>query len=173
MQAEPREESHASLEARRRAALELCFIAFVGLSVAAAFIAALSYDFISARAPLVVMVPLLLLIGVQITRTLKLPEAGSFVREISSALRGQSSSFNIVAEFIGMMALLLFAIYLVGHYVGVSIFMLLLLRRRSKESWLLSLVLTIGVTLSIYLLFEHGFNIELHRGYFFRLWAPY
>jgi hypothetical protein len=71
------------------------------------------------------------------------------------------------------MILLLLLIYAAGHYVGISVFMLFLLRRLSKESWLLSLAITIGITVIIYLLFEHGFNIELYRGYFFRFLLPY
>jgi hypothetical protein len=161
------------VEMRARVTLELCFITLIGLAVAIAFIVALSYDFISARAPLVVMVPLLLLIGVQINRTRRQAQACSVVAEFSSAVRGQSGQFNAIAGFICLMILLLLLIYAAGHYVGISVFMLFLLRRLSKESWLLSLAITIGITVIIYLLFEHGFNIELYRGYFFRFLLPY
>ena len=62
------------------------------------------------------------------------------------------------------MMFVLLLIYAVGRYVGISVFMLVLLRLIARESWRLSVVLTACVALSIYLLFEHGFNIELNRG---------
>ena len=49
--------------AQKSVALELVFISFVGLVVVGAFIAALNYDFVSARAPLVIIVPLLILVS--------------------------------------------------------------------------------------------------------------
>ncbi|MFQ5981747.1 MAG: hypothetical protein ACE5KS_00080 [Woeseiaceae bacterium] len=52
-----------------KAALELMFISIIGLLVVGAFVAALNYDFVSARAPLVIMVPLLILIGMQLHKT--------------------------------------------------------------------------------------------------------
>ena len=161
------------LEAKRKTVLELCFITLVGLAVAGAFLRALTYDFVSARAPLIIMVPLLLLIGVQIQRTRKQTTLHSVVSALSLAFRGQSSGFNAVAGFIGLMVLLLLLIYVAGHYVGISVFMLVLLRGISKESWLLSLTLTLSVTVLIYGLFEHGFNIELYRGYAFGLLSRY
>ena len=48
--------------------LELCFIVVVGLFVAAAFISALSYDLVSARTPLFIMVPLLIPLGWPLVR---------------------------------------------------------------------------------------------------------
>jgi len=170
------EEPKSSLElveGKGKAALELCFITLIGLAVIGSFVAALSYDFISARAPFVVMVPLLVLVGVQINRTRKQTGAGSLVTELSMVCRGQCSEFNTVAGFIALMVLLLLLIYLAGHYVGISVFMLVLLRFVAREKWLLSLSLTCGVTSLIYMLFEHGFNIELYRGYAFRLLAGY
>jgi cell division protein FtsW (lipid II flippase) len=51
--------------AQNNVVLELVFITFIGLVVVGALVAALNYDFISARAPLVIMVPLLILIAMQ------------------------------------------------------------------------------------------------------------
>jgi hypothetical protein len=96
-------------------ALELVFISFIGLVVIGAFVAALNYDFVSARAPLVIMVPLLILIGMQFNK--------------------------------------------------ISVFMFVLMHWVSKERPILALPISVGVTVLIYFLFEHGFNIELYRGY--------
>ena len=71
------------------------------------------------------------------------------------------------------MVLLLLLILVAGHYAGIAAFMFVLLRLISKESLDLSLLISIGVTISIYFLFEHGFNIELYRGLIFKLWSGY
>lgn len=152
----------------RKAVLELFFIALLGLAVAGAFIAALSYDFISARAPLFVMVPLLLLIGVQFNRTRKKAHARDAASELLHAISGENRNFNGVAGFIGLMALLLLLIYVGGHYVGISVFMFVMLRWISREGMLLALTISLGVTALIFVLFEYGFNIELYRGYLAR-----
>jgi hypothetical protein len=63
------------------------------------------------------------------------------------------------------MTFLLLLIYVGGHYVGISVFMFVLMRWVSNERPILALLVSIGVTVLIYFLFEHGFNIELYRGY--------
>lgn len=161
------------LVARRKTVLELCFISLLGIAVLGAFIAALTYDFVSARAPLFIMVPLLLLIGVQFNRTRKQAHARDLFAEASLAVKGENSNFNSVAGFVGLMILLLLLIYVAGHYVGISVFMFVLLRWVSKEHPILSLLIAVSVTVLIYFLFEHGFNIELYRGYIFRLLSRY
>lgn len=153
----------------KKAVLEACFITLLGLIVLGAFIVALTYDFISARAPIVVMVPLIILIGVQVNRARKQANMQELVTSISGALKGNDSDFNRVVMFIALMALLLLLIYIAGHYIGISAFMFVLMRWIAKEKLLLSLAITAAVTLLIYALFEHGFNIELYRGYLFQL----
>lgn len=170
---EQRDSTQNDLEARRKAVLELCFISLVGIAVISAFIAALTYDFVSARAPLFIMVPLLILIGIQFNRTRKHAHARNLVAELSLAFKGENSNFNSVTGFIGLMVLLLLLIYVAGHYIGISVFMFVLLRWISKEHPILSLLISVGVTVLIYFLFEHGFNIELYRGYIFRLLSRY
>lgn len=153
---------------KKRLVLELCFISLLGIVVLGAFVAALSYDFISARAPLFIMLPLLLLIGVQFNRARKQVPARELIDELSLAIRRQNGDFNRVAGFIALMLLLLLLIYVAGHYIGISVFMFVLLKRFAKESWLLSALVSVGVTVLIYVLFEHGFSIELYRGALYR-----
>ena len=43
----------------------------------------------------------------------------------------------------------------------------------SRERPILALLVSVGVTVLIYFLFEHGFNIELYRGYIPRLLGSY
>lgn len=154
---------------QKKVALELVFISVVGLFVLGGFIAAIGYDFVSARAPIVIMVPLLLLIAYQFNKSRKEAQGHVVLQEMSRAFKGANPEFNSVARFIGFMGLLLFLIWFAGHYVGISIFMFVLMYWISREHPVLALLVSIGVTILIYLLFEYGFNIELYRGYLPRL----
>ncbi len=146
-------------------ALELVFISFIGLVVIGAFIAALNYDFVSARAPLVIMAPLPILIGMQFNKIRRQVGYDVLLNQLSHAFKGRNSKFNSVLRFIAYMTLLLLLIYVAGHYVGISVFMFVLMHWVSRERPILALLVSIGVTVLIYFLFEHGFNIELYRGY--------
>jgi len=160
-------------DANGKATLELFFISLTGVAVVGGFIAALSYDFVSARTPLCIMVPLLILIGVQINRTRKAAHKETVLFDVSQAFKGKNKNFNSVATFIGWMVLLLLLILLAGHYAGIAVFMFVLLRLVSKESWMLTILTSAGVTIIIYFLFEYGFNIELHRGLLYKLMSGY
>ncbi len=151
--------------------LELCFIVVVGLIVAAAFVSGLGYDFVSARTPLFIMVPLLILIGGHFIRVKTASRNIDVASTLLLVVRGENQKFNIVAGFVGWMVLLLVLITVAGHYVGIAALMFILLRIISREEMLLCLAITAGVTLMIFILFEYGFDIELHRGAIFRIWA--
>ena len=154
-------------------ALELVFISFIGLVVIGAFIAALNYDFVSARAPLVIMAPLLILIGMQFNKIRRQVGHDVLRNQLSHAFKGHNSKFNSVLRFIAYMTMLLLLIYVGGHYVGISVFMFVLMHWVSKERPILALLISVGVAVLIYFLFEHGFNIELYRGYIPRLLGSY
>jgi len=156
-----------------KSTLELVFISLTGIAVLCGFIAALGYDFVSARTPLCIMVPLLILIGVQFNRTRKAVHINSVLSDLSQAFKGKNENFNSIAAFIGWMVLLLLLILVAGHYAGIAVFMFVLLRMISKESWKLSILISGGVTIIIYFLFEHGFNIELYRGLLYKLLSGY
>ena len=154
---------------QKKIALELVFLSIIGLFVLGGFISALNYDFVSARAPLVIMVPLLILIGMQLNRMRRKAANHIVLQQLAHALKGDNQDFNSVARFIGFMAMLLLLIFVLGHYIGISLFMFVLMYRISREHPVLALVISLGVTVLIYVLFEHGFNIELYRGYLLRL----
>ena len=69
--------------------------------------------------------------------------------------------------------MLMLLIFFAGHYVGVATFMYILLNVISKESKLLSALVSTGVTAILYVLFEIGFNIELFRGLIYNLLSGY
>ena len=149
---------------KNKTTLELLFITLLGLAFGCAFIAALYYDSISAQAPLVILAPLLLLIGAQINRTRKAINAKTLVSDFSCAVRGKNPNFSKAAGITGWIVMLMLLILVAGHYVGIAAFMFILLNVVSKEGRLLSALVSAGVTVVIYFLFEHGFNIEMYRG---------
>lgn len=148
----------------RKQRLELLFIAFVGILMLAAFVSALGYDMVSARAPLCIIVPLLLLVGVQFNRSRKAVRASALREDLRPIVRGEDQGFNTILALIGWMSLFLVLIYGGGHYVGMVVFLFLLLRFVAKESLALSVGVTLSLTAAIYALFEHLFRIELYRG---------
>lgn len=153
--------------------LEVYFISFLWVVVAGAFVAALGYDFISARTPLVVIVPLLLLIAAQFNRSRKGSSTEILLSDLSYVLKGRNKQFNRVAGLIGLTIMLMLLILVTGHYAGIAAFMFVLLKLVSKESARVSVLTSAGVTASIYFLFEHGFNIELYRGMIYKLLSGY
>lgn len=147
-----------------KATMELLFVALVGVVVIAALLTSLTYDLHSALAPLCIIVPLLILTGVQFNRARKAVAMSEVRRDLLEALRGQRATATAVFRLMGWMLFLLLSIYLLGHYAGMFVFMLLLLRVVAKEKLLTSLLITFSVTFVIFLLFELLFNIELYRG---------
>ena len=138
---DPRDSGNHDEAARESVALELVFISFVGLVVVGAFIAALNYDFVSARAPLVIMVPLLILIGMQFNKTRRQAEQHVVLEQVRHALKGRNSEFNSVLRFVAFMTFLLLLIYVAGHYVGISVFMFVLMYWVSNERPIFALLI--------------------------------
>ena len=149
--------------------LELLFTTLLGLAFVAAFVAAFSYDRSSAQAPLIILVPLLVLITAQINRTRKATDKKTVVSDISCAVKGKNPNFSKAAGIVGWIVMLMLLIFIAGHYVGIAAFMFVLLHVVSREGRLLSALVSAGVTVIIYFLFEHGFNIEMYRGLVFDL----
>jgi len=69
--------------------------------------------------------------------------------------------------------LLLGLIIVAGHYVGIALFMFMLLRNVSKKDPIFALAVATSVTLVLFILFEVGFDIELYRGLIYRAFAGY
>lgn len=152
-------------KARASVMLELSFIIFCGIVLLGAFIACLTYDLVSALAPLCILVPLLILMGMQIKRTVSQAlSKGLTSREFFEVLGGNSSKFNSTVKLVGWLLFLLGLIYVAGHYLAILLFQLLLLRKVAKESWTTTLLVSTVVTAIVYLLFSKVFTIELYPG---------
>lgn len=147
-----------------KSTLELAFITVIGVLVACAFVAALTYETASAVAPLCVMAPLLILIGLQFRSSLRACRVDRVASDLMEVIRGGNRVFNGIAIFIGWMTVLVGLIFLAGHYIGIAVFMFVLLRIVSRESMVLSAGVSATVTLLVYVLFEYAFRIEMYRG---------
>ncbi len=158
---------------RHMAALDLCFILFIGALMAGAFASALTYDFVSARTPIVILVPMLIMIAIQIKKSFKAAGFADIALAFNKMITGKYTEFNGVAGFFAWMILLLVLIFLVGHYAGMMIFMFMLLHMVAEEKLGLSLTISVSVTVAIYLLFEQVFSIALNKGLVYQVWNGY
>ena len=89
------------------------------------------------------------------------------------ALRGGYPVFNKLAVLTACFIGLGLIIWIFGHYIGIAVFMFVLMYGLGGERIGLALVVTAVATAVIWGLFEHGFNIELYRGLLFRYLAGY
>jgi hypothetical protein len=153
--------------------LEICFIAIVGIVMTTAFLQALTYDFIAARAPIVILVPLLILAGFHARQSYIAARDMNISAALMQIASGHNKTFNSVAKFCGWMIFLLILILVTGHYAGICVFMFILLNFTANERTSLSLSVAGGVTLFIYILFEQVLEMELYRGLIYRIWAGY
>lgn len=147
-----------------KAVAEFIFVVVVGIMSVAALFAAFGYEMVSARTPLTILVPMLILIAVQFNRVRKRVTADQLRGEVRRAFDGQQQRLRGAVALMMWMFLLLAAIWLGGHYAGMAIFLFVMLRFVAREGWPMSIGVTVAVTLAIYVLFAHVFNIELYRG---------
>jgi hypothetical protein len=176
-QAEAEAVRKAALDARERRgalyALEICFLAFIGIVVVLAFAEALTYRIVSSRTPFVIMVPLLILIALHARRLWAVRQEFSPGRRIAVALRGGNPIFNKVAAFSAWMVALVVTITVLGHYAGIFLFCIALMRFVEAERWGLSIMVAAGTTVFIFGVFEFVFNIDLYRGLVLRWFLGY
>ncbi|HEX6259236.1 MAG TPA: hypothetical protein VFZ51_01195, partial [Woeseiaceae bacterium] len=129
-----------------RQVAEFIFIVVVATISIAAFLAALSYNIISGLAPLCILVPLLILIAIQLNRTRKVTHLADVNAELRRVFTGQRQRFKAIAALIGWMVLLLATIFVAGHYAGMFLFLLIMLRWISAESWRMTLIVSVLTT---------------------------
>ncbi|MBT6190111.1 MAG: hypothetical protein HOI22_07625 [Tateyamaria sp.] len=145
-------------------AAEICFLAFIGVIVVAAFLEATSYKIVSSRTPFVIMVPLLALIAIHASRLWRIRSEFHPGRRIGGALRGVNNALNKIVGFSVWMIGMLVVIAVLGHYAGIFMLCIILMRFLEAESWVLTLAVAAGTVLFIYGVFEIAFNIDLYRG---------
>ncbi|MBT8409430.1 MAG: hypothetical protein KJN93_07375 [Alphaproteobacteria bacterium] len=165
-------ETEANVEAGKRRgniyALEICFLAFVGLIVVIAFFEALTYKLVSSRTPFVIMAPLIVLIVIHARRLWRVRDQFDVGGRFSAAFAGQTPGMNKVLSISAWMIGMVLMILAFGHVAGIFLFCIFLTRVVARESWKLSLITTGLTVLFIFGVFEFIFNIELYRGLILR-----
>lgn len=154
-------------------ALEICFLAFIGIVVVFFFFEAMTYKIVSSRTPFVIMVPLLILIAIHARRLWSARAEFSPQGRISTALRGSNQTFNKVIGFAGWLVALVLIITVFGHYAGIFLFCVIMMHFVAGENWKLTLMVAAGTTLFIFGVFEFLFNIDLYRGLVLRWFLGY
>ncbi|MDU8941803.1 tripartite tricarboxylate transporter TctB family protein [Ovoidimarina sediminis] len=149
-------------------ALEICFLAFIAVVTVAAFFEALTYKLVSSRTPFVIMVPLLILIAIHARRLWRVREGFDPRARIAKAFGGQVGNFNKVLGISTWMVGMVLMILVLGHYAGVFLFCVILMRMLAGEEWMLTVLTAAGVTLFIWGVFEFIFDISLYRGLIIR-----
>ncbi len=120
-----------------------------------------------------ILVPLLILTGIQLKRVWGKSELSEVKNGLAAVFKLHSKEFNGIAGFFLWMIFLIILIFVTGHYVGIAVFMFFLMNLVAEEKLSVSLIISTVVTLIIYMLFEHLFNIELYRGLIFRIWMGF
>jgi hypothetical protein len=159
--------AEAAREKRARGnlyALEIVFLGFIGVVVVIAFLEALTYSFVSARAPFVIMVPLLLLIAIHALRLWSARTEFSPGARIAEALSGATPGFNKALGFSGWMVVLVVLIAVLGHVAATFVFCVIVMRFLGSETWALTLSVSAGTTLFLFGIFEYAFDIDLYQG---------
>ncbi len=143
--------------------LLFCLLLMVMLGVF--FVAILGYKPVSRRAPLIVMIPLAVMLGGQLTALVKrLKQSRAKIIESSFLLIIKGEKIKKGVLLLLWMIILMFLMYFAGHVGGIALFLILFLRLASNERWLLSISLSLGVTVSLYVLFELLLGIPFNPG---------
>jgi len=167
-----REEARQEAHVANLLTLEICFLAVVGLVVAAAFFEALTYQLVSSRTPFVIMAPLFLLIVIHAKRLYSVRDRANLRERLSNALHGKVANLNAVIAMSGWMLALFALILTLGHYIGLLVFSFALMIK-GDETRKIAGIIAIVTTVLIFLVFEYGFDVELYRGLLFRYFMGY
>jgi hypothetical protein len=156
-----------------RNALELAALFIAAGLTLAALITAIGYDFSSSQPLFVILVPLVLLIVVQIYRSMKQGDTETSMNVVKAALGGKILDFAVSVKFFMLLLALLLCIYVLGHYAGLLLSMFYLIRVHGGESMKISLIVPIITAVALFALFELVFSIELFQGQLYRYFAGY
>jgi len=144
---------------------DLLFSLLLIVLLAVFFIALSGYKPVTRRAPLVVMIPLTLMVlgeTVRIIHKLRALKQEDPTQNLFPKLdkKKLAKALQIIVWLIALLVLIYFA----GHLGGIIIFLLVFLKFVSKEPWKISVGVSAGVTLGLYVLFEKILLIPLYRG---------
>jgi hypothetical protein len=149
--------------------LEVIFVSLLLLALVAALFEALTYRMVAARPPLIIIGVSLLLVFFHGRRLYKDFAGISLKIELPKSFVDKDSTLRKVSLVIGFMFLLVAGMVTVGQNIAVGVFIFALMYFVSKERLMLSLQVSLGTVVTIYLLFEWLLEIELYRGIIYLL----
>lgn len=151
---------------------DLLFSLFLLGLVIVFFVAAMGYKPVTRYAPLVVLIPLVIMVLLQLAIILKrLKEYKPAGQALSLFKFVDVSDLKKGGHLLLWMLILMVLILLFGQLLGIGLFLLSFLRLASKERWIVSLGLAIGITLGLHVLFEIVLKIMLYPGALFKYLA--
>jgi hypothetical protein len=128
-------------------------------------VATIDYKPVARRAPLVIMLPFTVMVIVQ--TILQVKQTRPFISQMIAFIRWPTIDKKKMGkgfQIVWWMSLLMLMVYLLGHLFGTALFLVLFLRLVSHERWVLSLSLSLGITATLYILFEVILKIILYPG---------
>jgi hypothetical protein len=154
----------------RKHYLDLLFYAFLILLLGVFIFAAIDYSSASRRAPLVVMIPMILMVlGLTMVTIAKIRRIKSS-KTLGTVLKEMDPvAVSRGAKILVWLVLLLLFFYFAGHLGGTALFLLIFIRFVSKESTRTAVLVAVGVTVSIYILFERILMISLNEGWIYHM----
>lgn len=152
---------------------DMVFTLILALIVGVFFIDALDFHPVSARAPLIVMVPLVILFIIHLIKLRKQTNFSEVKEFLSTIFKGNNENYKKIVQLTFWMIVFMVFIYAFGYYVSSALFLLILLRFISKEKWRLTLSLMLVVPFVLFLLFEVLLGLELYRGIIYMIWRGY
>ena len=153
--------------------LDIFFCSALALMLILFFTQALGYPIVSARAPLLAMVPLAILLVINLVKIIRASSVQRVKDQTHKQVGEEGTQLKKLVSFVLWLVFCVAAIYVGGHYAGVFIFLVLFLRFMAKERWRLAVMLSVGMTLAVYVVFEMIMGIYLYRGVIYLIWRGY
>jgi hypothetical protein len=149
---------------------DLLFSIFLILLLVVFFIAAKDYSWASRRAPFVIMIPMVFMVAGQTWSTIaKLRQIRTDTAPGMAILKMDPQDVSKGSQILLWLVLLLVFFYVAGHLGGTTLFLFIFLRFVSRESLRTAVLVAIGVTASVYILFERILLISLYEGWIYFL----
>jgi hypothetical protein len=149
---------------------DLLFCLFLILLLVVFFVAAKDYSWASKRAPFVIMVPLVFMTAGQTWAVIaKIRRMRNAAAPGAMTLKLDPRDVSKGSQILIWLVMLLVFFYVAGHLGGTALFLFVFLRFVSRESLRTAAFVAIGVTASVYILFERILMISLYEGWIYYL----
>jgi hypothetical protein len=115
-------------------------------------------------------VPVTIISAIQLIVMYRSNLSGSLAKSsVDSSAEGSDVKVNRSRYFtvLGSILLLLALISLIGYVYGIAVFVFINMKFLEKQSWLASILYTLFLTVSVYLIFKFALKIYLYNGILF------